>query len=359
MAEFDDSGERTEEATDTRREEFRKRGEVAQTRELASSLFLAGIGTIVFFLSGYFFFHVEGLFHFIFDVAFTKLDLDTHRFSDVTKFVSAKALAIAFPFILFSIFISISSHVVQIGFLQVEKAFDINWDRINPWTGVQRIFSLRSLVEGLKSIVKLVVIIGVTYLVIKNDIHMVARVADWEFHQSVYYGGRLILKILASLGLIILVLAGLDYLFQRWSLEKRMMMTKKELKDELKNKEIDPLLKSRLRRMQKEVAQRRMMQKVPQADVVITNPTHIAVALQYTPEMPAPKLIAKGADRIAEKIREIAKEHGIPIIENKPLARIIFKTMKLDQFIPRELYVAVAEVLSYVYRLKKKRKGTI
>ena len=155
-----------------------------------------------------------------------------------------------------------------------------------------------------------------------------------------------------------LVLAAGDYFFQWWDLEKKMMMTKEEIKEEVKQREGDPMIKARIRKIQRDVANRRMMEKVPKGDVVITNPTHIAVVLKYDDNLPAPQPIAKGGDLIAERIKEIARENKIPIIENKPLARTIFKTMKLGQVIPRELYVAVAEVLSYVFKLKRKAKST-
>jgi flagellar biosynthetic protein FlhB len=153
-----------------------------------------------------------------------------------------------------------------------------------------------------------------------------------------------------------LVLALADYFYQRWDLEKKMMMTKQEVKEEHKQREGDPMIKSRIRRIQREMASKRMMSEVPKADVIITNPTHIAVVLKYSDNLPAPQLIAMGADFVAEKIKEIAREHNIPIVENKPLARTIFKTMKIGQVVPRELFVAVAEVLSYVYRLRRKRR---
>jgi flagellar biosynthetic protein FlhB len=153
-----------------------------------------------------------------------------------------------------------------------------------------------------------------------------------------------------------LVIAGADYFYQRWDLEKKMMMTKQEVKEEHKQREGDPMIKSRIRRIQREMASKRMMADVPTADVVITNPTHIAVVLKYSDNLPAPQIVAMGADLIAEKIKEIARENNIPIVENKPLARTIFKTLKIGQVIPRELFVAVAEVLSYVYRLRRKKR---
>jgi flagellar biosynthetic protein FlhB len=163
-------------------------------------------------------------------------------------------------------------------------------------------------------------------------------------------------RLLAGIGMFMAFLAAADYLFQRWELEKEMRMTKQEIREEVKSREGDPMIKARIKRAQREIASRRMMEEVPKADVIVTNPTHIAVALKYDETMVSPKVIAKGADLIAEKIKALAREHSIPIVENKPLARAIFKTLKIGQMIPRELYTAVAEVLSYVYRLKRKRK---
>jgi flagellar biosynthesis protein FlhB len=180
----------------------------------------------------------------------------------------------------------------------------------------------------------------------------------YSVEQILVYVGGVVFKLFFALGLITIGLAAADYFFQRWDLERQMMMTKQEIKEEVKQREGDPLIRQRIRRTQRDLANKRMMDDVKKADVIVTNPTHIAVALQYGANLPAPKLVAKGADLIAEKIRNLAREHNIPIVENKPLARTIYKTMKIGQVIPRELFVAVAEVLSYVYKLKKK-KGRI
>jgi flagellar biosynthetic protein FlhB len=261
------------------------------------------------------------------------------------------------PLLLISLIIGLASSLVQIGFLQVENALELNFDKINPISGLKRIFSIKALVEGIKALLKIILIGVVTYFTIKNEAYLFLRSMEWELSQSLVFLGKIVFKILLSISVSVIALAAFDYFFQWWEMEKQMRMSKKELKEEIKNREVDPLIKSRMRRLQREMSNKRMMQKVPEADVVITNPTHIAVALKYSPNMPAPQLIAKGADLVAEKIREIAKQNGIPIVENKPLARTIFKTMKLDQFIPRELYVAVAEVLSYVYKLKKRKRA--
>jgi len=171
------------------------------------------------------------------------------------------------------------------------------------------------------------------------------------------YVNDITLKLFAGVGFFMMVIAGADYFFQRFDLEEKMKMTKQEVKEELKSREGDPLIKSRIKKVQRELAMRRMMDDVPKADVIITNPTHIAVAICYDQTMIAPKILAKGAGDVAERIKEKAREHDIPIVENKPLARLIYKTIEIGHSIPRELYTAVAEVLSYVYKLKKKVMG--
>ena len=200
-----------------------------------------------------------------------------------------------------------------------------------------------------------VLLIGfVVYSTLKNETKVWPYLQTYSKEQLLVYIGTMITKLFFGIGMVMLVLAAGDYFFQWWDLEKKMMMTKEEIKEEVKQREGDPMIKARVRKIQRDVANRRMMDKVPKGDVVITNPTHIAVVLKYDDNLPAPQLIAKGGDLIAERIKELAREHKIPIIENKPLARTIFKTLKIGQFIPRELFTAVAQVLSYVYRLKKK-----
>jgi len=356
VAEIDDDDEKTEEATDARREEFRRRGQVAQTKELASALFFFVMAIIILVATGYFFSHFNALISQVVELAFKKQD-SIQTLSQIARLVGVKFFYLIGPVLLISLIIGLSSSILQVGFLQVENALEPNFEKINPISGFKRIFSLKALVEGIKALLKIILIGSVTYFAIKNEVYLFVRTIDWELDQSLVFLGKVIFKILLSISVSVTALAAFDYFFQWWDMEKQMRMSKKELKEELKNREVDPLIKSRMRRLQREMSNKRMMQKVPEADVIITNPTHIAVALKYGPNMPAPQLIAKGADLIAEKIREIAKQNGIPIVENKPLARTIYKTMKLDQFIPRELYIAVAEVLSYVYKLKRRKRA--
>ncbi|MCB9025963.1 MAG: flagellar biosynthesis protein FlhB [Bdellovibrionaceae bacterium] len=348
-----DQGEKTEDPTQQRRDDFRKRGQVAHTKELASVLIIFTAILSIWMLSRFFLVQITEVFEMSFG-----------------NFVANKSESIAAPFIFAvkkTIFlvapvcgivwlVSFASSVLQIGFLSNEEAFKFSLERINPLSGLKRVFSLRSLVEGIKAVFKLIIVGSISYAVFKSEVFIIPKLVNYSVDQLLVYLGEMTLKLFGGVGFFMAVLAGIDYFFQRWDLEQKMKMTKQELKEEIKSREGDPLIKARIRRTQREMSQRRMMDKVPKADVIITNPTHIAVALSYTDLMVAPTIIAKGADRVAEKIKEIARENNIPIVENKPLARTIFKTLDIGQVIPKELYTAVAEVLSYIYKLKKKRK---
>ncbi len=349
-----DQGEKSEEATQARRDDFRKRGQVAQTKELSSALFiLVGLG-IMYSLSKFFFREISDLFTHSLgpDLA------ESVRSGDVLsaiRFAGMKMFILIAPVAGIGLIISLGSTLIQIGFLNVDDALTADVNRINPLEGLKRIFSMKTLMDGLKNIAKLGLMISVAFFTLRSEFWKFGWLIQFDAAQMMEYLGSLVGKLLGGIGMAMIILAVADYFLQRWDLEKKMMMTKQEVKEEHKSREGDPIIKARIRKVQREMANRRMMDKVPKADVIITNPTHIAVALKYDANLPAPQLVAKGADLIAEKIKSLAKEHGIPVIENKPLARTIFKTMKLGQVIPKELFVAVAEVLSYVYKLKKKR----
>ncbi len=349
----DDDSEKTEEASQSRRDDFRKRGQVAHSKELASAMFLlAGAGSI-FLLSKFFFAELSEAFRYSFG-----LDMvSAVRNGDITtalKLAGSKIFLLTTPVLAIALIVGVGSTIVQTGFLNVEDALTFNFNKINPLEGVKRMFSLKTVVEALKSMLKLAFICAIVLMIIKAEFFKVPAMIQFNAEQLIQYLGEITVRLLSAIGMAMVVLSGADYFFQRWDLNKQMMMTKQEVKEEHKQREGDPMIKARIRRVQREMANRRMMDKVKQADVIVTNPTHIAVALKYDANLPAPQLVAKGADLIAEKIKELAKEYNIPVIENKPLARTIYKTMKLGQTIPRELFTAVAEVLSYVYKLRRK-----
>ncbi|MDZ4662074.1 MAG: flagellar biosynthesis protein FlhB [Pseudomonadota bacterium] len=354
MSEVDDS-EKTEEATPLRREEFRNRGQVAQTKELSAVFMLFGL-TILFWFLGRFM--LEQFF-----LLFTELFGDglvrsvKHGFDySLIKLCVIKGLLIVGPMLGIIFLLTVASSVVQVGILTNEEFFELKWERINPIQGFKRLFSLRSLVEGFKSLLKVTLVCGVAYLTLKHEIKTIPFLVSYGPMELLAYASSITFKLLSTIGVFMAVIAAMDYFFQYWELEKSMRMSKQEIKEELKSREGDPMIRARIRRVQREMAQKRMMQEVPKADVIVTNPTHIAVAIKYElQKMAAPIIVAMGAGIIAEKIKEIARSSNVPIVENKPLARTIFKSLKVGQVVPRELYNAVAEVLSYVFKLKKKR----
>jgi flagellar biosynthetic protein FlhB len=347
------SGDRSEEATSQRREDFRRRGQVVQSRELGSVLLLFGAAIMTWVMGRYF---LEQFVE-IFTMSVGQYLVETARTGDLytaSKFVAMKGLMILAPALGVSALLAFMASVMQVGFLYNEEAVQFDFTRMDPIAGFRRIFSLRSVVEGAKAFLKVSLVALIAFLIIKNDMLLSPLMIQYGVNQVMIQIGETIFKLLMGVALFMLALSIIDYGYLWWDLEKKMMMTKQEIKEEHKSREGDPLIKARIRKIQRELANKRMMEAVPKAEVIITNPTHIAVALLYEADMPAPKIIAMGADLIAEKIKKIAKEHNIPLVENKPLARTIFKTLKVGQFVPRELFNAVAEVLAYVYRLKKK-----
>ncbi len=351
----DSDQEKTEEATDTRREEFRDRGQVAHSRELASAAFFLAAAGSIYMISRYSFEHIQEVFSFVFGLHMVQA-VREGNFMDISKFAFMKAAIVIAPIMIGAVVLGVLTSVAQTGFMSVKDALGPDFSKISPISGISRIFSLRSVMEGVKSFLKLSLIGLIVYLVLKSEVNKIPYLVGYSIQELLQYMAHLSVKLLFVTGLFIGFLAGLDFLYQKWDLEKQMMMTKQEIKDEAKQREGDPMIKARIRKIQRDIANRRMMDAIPKADVVVTNPTHIAVVLKYSDNLPAPQLVAKGADFLAEKIKQLAREHNIPIVENKPLARTIYKTMKLDQVIPRELFVAVAEVLSYVYKLKRKAR---
>lgn len=352
----DDGEERTEEATEQRRQDFRKRGQVAMTRELSSVLMLLGTAMVLWLLGR---FMLQQISEIVTESIGSFLVTAARQgdYKPAIFYVLKKAALVCGPLFGMLFITSIASTVMQVGLLNNEEALNFNLEKLNPISGLKRLFSLKALVEGGKSIIKIVLISAVVYVMVKDQIVKVPSLVALPINQLMVFCGDLTIRLLGGVGVFMAVLAAADYFFQRWELEKQMRMTKQEIKEEHKSREGDPMIKARIRRIQREMANKRMMADVPTADVIVTNPTHIACAIKYDPAtMAAPILIAKGADAIAEKIKELARENNVPIMENKPLARTMYKTMKIGQVIPRELFTAIAQVLSYVYKLKRRTK---
>jgi flagellar biosynthetic protein FlhB len=234
----------------------------------------------------------------------------------------------------------------------------LSLNKLNPITGMKKLASLKSLVELAKSILKITIVGGIAYAVVASEMQLFPSLIQTTVVDIMLFIARVAFKIFFYVCLAMIVLAVLDFVYQRWQHEKSLRMTKQEVKDERKQSEGDPKVKARIRRIQIEMAQRRMMESIPQADVVITNPTHLALAIQFdAKQMIAPRVLAKGAGFIAERIKEIAREHHVPIVEDKALAQVMYKMVEIGDDIPVELYRAVAEILAYVYRLKGQYAG--
>jgi len=344
--------DKTEKATPKKREEARKKGEVAKSRELPSvAVLLAGLITITIFGS-YMYTHIQIIMRGSFSLPILN-DLNIPDFMVFAqKMITLFILTIS-P-LLAAIFITaILSNIMQVGFMLSGELIKPKLSKLDPIKGLGRLFSKQSFMELFKSLLKLAIVGGVAYLTVRAEMKNVHLLGDMEFNAIIAYIFLTIFKIFIRCTLAMIFLVAIDYTFQKWEFEKKLKMSKKEVKDEFKRTEGDPLIKSRIRSIQMQMARKRMMQEVPKADVVITNPTNLAVALKYDSSvMGAPKLLAKGAGKIAKRIRELAEEHDIPVVENKELARSLYSLVEIGQEIPPTLYEAVAEILAYIYRLK-------
>jgi len=350
MADF----ERTERATPKKRSEARKKGQVAKSREVTSVMVLVSGLLALFLLGSYYYGHLSTLMINSFAQIGTIMVTPENIHVLQNQLLVSVGLILA-PFLGVVMVVSLVSNYVQVGGFWSWELIKPDPAKVFALQGLRRIFSLQSLMELLKSIGKILIVGGMAYYTIKKELPNILPLMEQEVGSISRYIFSVSRDIFLNTVLVMVLLAGLDYVFQRWSYEKGLRMSKQEVKDEGKQAEGDPLVKARMRSMQREMARRRMMAEVPKADVIITNPTHIAVALRYiSGEMDAPKVIAKGAGFVAEKIKTIGQEHEIPILENKPLAQILYKTVEVGQMIPATLYHLVADVLAFVYRVKKK-----
>jgi flagellar biosynthetic protein FlhB len=354
--ETDTGQERTIPATPRRREEARRKGQVAKSREVNSALMLlAGLAALS--LLGPRLLQGIGETFGLFIAAPTYQNITGGEAVAVLLFILQRFFIILAPFLAIMVVVAVLVNILQVGFLMSSEALSPKWERIDPIAGLKRMFSKRSLMELLKSLLKIGVVGYVCYRTLRQAVPDLATLTDRSIGDIFAFLGDVGFKIGINAGIVLIVIAIIDYAFQRYEYEQSIKMTMQEFKQEMREMEGDPMVRARIRSVQREMARRRMMEAVPQAEVVVTNPTHYAVALQYRPEeMDAPRIVAKGQRLIAQKIREVALEHGIPIVEDPPLAQALFKSVDIGQPIPEKLYRAVAEVLAYVYRLNRTKK---
>ena len=251
--------------------------------------------------------------------------------------------------------IGIAVNLYQVGFMLTTEQLEFNLDKLNPINGFGRFFSKRALVELFKSIFKIIVIGYFLYLYLKDQIPLLPQFLFFDLPQSLATIADIIFTMAFQVIGVIMLMAAADYAYQKWQMTQDLKMSKQEVKDEYKQTEGDPQIKGKIRQKQRQMAMQRMMSEVPKADVIVTNPTHLAIALRYSKGMVAPLVVAKGQDIVAERIKQIAREHHIIIVENKPVARALYQAVEVGDVVPAELYQAVAEILAYVYRIKHRR----
>ena len=350
----DSNQERTETATDKRRGDFREKGQVAQSREINTAALLTCSLILWVFYAPFFLRDLQQLMAHLFRIT-GSFELTALGFDNLCWTLGRQMGLLLFPVFLLTMLVGFLSSYLQIGPLFTLKPFtDIDLSKFDPIKGMGRFISKRSFIELLKSTAKVTLVGVIAYRTVAAEVDGALDLVSMEPVQLLSYLGRITFLVVAKACGLLILLALLDFLFVRWEMEEKMKMTKQEIKEEFKESEGDPQIKARVRQMQMQMARRRMMAEVPKADVIITNPTHFAIALSYDRSaMDAPKVIAKGADHMAFKIREIAKEHKIPIVENKPVARALYQ-VELGEMVPEEMFKAVAEILAYVYSLKRK-----
>ena len=356
MAEDSESGgEKTEDASSRKLSKSREEGQVAKSVEIPS-VFVLLTGAIALYFSAFNIYHnLMGVLQFNLD--FKKIPLLTQlEVVRLLAYHTEKIILMCIPVMGAIVLAAMMSNLAQVGFTISWKSLEPKLSRLDPINGFKQKFTSRAVVELLKTLIKVGVISMVAYNAIKAELVPITFLYDTSVGYILLYMLKVSFWIFVKVCLFMLVVALLDYAYQKWKFLEEQKMTKKEVKDETKQTEGDPLVKSRIRQLQHQAARKRMMADVPRADVVVTNPTRLAVALKYDGKtMDAPKVLAKGAGPVAENIRRIARENGIPLVEDKQLARNLYSSVDIGGEVPTELYQAVAELLAYVYKLKGKK----
>ncbi|EJN38498.1 flagellar biosynthetic protein FlhB [Pseudomonas sp. GM84] len=358
MAESESGQDKTEEPTDKRKRDAREKGEIARSKELNTvAVTLAGAGALLAFGGNL----AETLMALMrLNFSLSREVLTDERSMGLFLLTSGKmAIWATQPILVLLFVIAFVSPIALGGFIFSGSLLQPKFSRMNPLSGIKRMFSLNSLTELLKALAKFFMILIVALVVLGNDRQALLAIANEPLEQAIIHSVQVVGWSALWMAAGLLIIAAADVPFQLYQTHKKLKMTKQEIKDEYKDSEGKPEVKQRIRQLQREVSQRRMMAAVPQADVIITNPTHYAVALQYDPEKggAAPLLLAKGTDFIALKIREIGVEHKVQILESPALARAIYYSTEVEQEIPAGLYLAVAQVLAYVFQIRQYRSG--
>lgn len=353
----DEGGEKTEEPTAKKIEDSRKEGQVAKSKELSSACSLFALFLCLKIFVGFLGQRLVNMFYVFWRETplYVRETFDSVTVWQILLDVLVYFVITCMPFILVAFIVAFLSQRVQIKWKVTGKPLEPKLSKLNPINGFKRMFSKQSLFDLALSIFKIILFMAVSYSVIKDNIGIFVTVYDLTIPDCLEILFDLVMELGMKISAVYMIISLADLVFQRWKHKQDLKMTKQEVKDEYKNQEGDPKVKAQQRQRMQQASRRRMMQSIPEADVVITNPTHFAVALRYdNTQSQAPVVTAKGADYLAFKIRDIAKENDVEIVENKPLARMLYSNVEVGNEIPAELYQSVAEVLAYVYRIKNK-----
>ena len=353
-------GEKTEPATQKKLDDARKKGQVAKSREITNGLELLALFLILKFWVGHMGIQFLDIFNNVYNkipelVMFREGMMPERDISIIFRHMALQVLLIIAPILVVAFLIAFVTDVAQVKWKPTLEPMKPKFSKLNPLKGLKKFFSLNALVELVKSIAKIGLILYICYSYLKDKWAMLLNLYDVTLMQALQLAAETVTDLGIRIALLYMVIAFADFAYQKIKFKNDMKMTKQEIKEEYKQQEGDPQIKGKIRQKMRESSMRRMMQDLPQADVVITNPTHYAVAIKYDPKVAdAPLVIAKGEDYLAARIKEAAREHHIEIVENKPLARMLYANVDIGQAVPPELYQAVAEVLAFVYQLQGK-----
>ena len=357
MAEDENGAEKSEEPTDKKRADSRKEGQIARSKEL-NTLAITMAGAIGLLVEGD---SIAHMMSYMMTSNFTisrEALMDTGSMARMLMSSGKYALVVMLPFLLVMLVAAVIGPISLGGWLFAAKSMAPKFSRMNPLSGLKRMFSATALIELLKAFAKFIIVLIVALVVLSKERNDLVSIAHEPLERAIIHSLQVVGWSTLWMALGLLFIAAVDVPFQLWEAHKKLMMTKQEIRDEHKNSDGNPQVKQRIRQLQYEMSQRRMMEAVPEADVIITNPTHFAVALKYDPEKGgAPMLVAKGVDFVALKIREIGAHHQILILESPGLARSIYYSTEMDEEIPAGLYLAVAQVLAYVYQIRQYHAG--
>ncbi|MHB1125908.1 MAG: flagellar biosynthesis protein FlhB [Bacillota bacterium] len=346
--------DKSEEATPRKRQEVRKKGQTIRSGDLNAAVGLLAVVGLMLWNRNIFIDQTTQMV-----TAF--LGQELHQQIDAGGLMAIAwqgtgyYMRLVGPVFLAAAVAGVTVNLAQSGFIFAPSVLQPNFSYLNPLQGLQRIFSRKSLVELVKSLAKVTLVALVSYSIVRSRVDKLLFLMDTDVSQIFATVADVVLKLALNVIIVFLIIGVLDYIFQRMEYNRRIMMSKQEVKEEMRQTEGDPKIRARQREKQRELSRQRMMQQVPEATVVITNPTHLAIALSYKEgEMPAPQVVAKGADLIAQRIIEIARENNVPVVENQPVARFIYQNVEIGQDIPAELYQAIAEILALIYKTKNK-----